>query len=185
MKLASVRRRLGDCTRCALHESRTQIVFGHGNADADIVLVGEAPGAREDAQGTPFVGAAGKLLDRMLERIELARGDIYIANVLKCRPPKNRNPRPDEIETCVPFLFDQLRVIRPRVIGTMGNFATRVLLGTRDGITSLRGRTFPVDGFTVLPMYHPAAALHNGGLRPEIERDFERLRAEAARPGDA
>ncbi len=178
MKLATVRRRLGECTLCALHESRTQIVFGSGNPEADIVLVGEAPGAREDERGTPFVGAAGKLLDRMLERIELARDDIYIANVLKCRPPKNRNPRPDEIETCVPFLFEQLRAIDPTVIGTLGNFATRVLLGTREGVTALRGRTFPVDGFTVLPMYHPAAALHNGGLRPEIEADFDRLRAQ-------
>ena len=176
MKLASVRRRLGACTRCPLHASRTQIVFGAGNPEADIVLVGEAPGAREDESGTPFVGAAGKLLDRMLDRIELSRGDIYIANVLKCRPPSNRNPRPAEIETCLPFLLDQLRAIRPRLVGTLGNFATRVLLQTRAGIGSLRGQTFPVEEFTVLPMYHPAAALHNGGLRAEIESDFDRLR---------
>lgn len=176
MSLDAVRSRLGDCRRCPLCESRTTLVFGAGNPDADIVLVGEAPGAREDAEGVPFVGAAGKLLDSMLERIGLDRSAIFIANVLKCRPPSNRNPRPEEIETCVPFLFEQLDAIRPRVVGTLGNFSTRVLLETRDGITKLRGRTYDVRGWTVVPMYHPAAALHNGALRPEIEADFLRLR---------
>ena len=181
MKLATVRHHLGDCTRCPLHESRTRLVFGCGNESAAVVLVGEAPGAREDAAGTPFVGAAGKLLDRMLDRIGLSRQDIYIANVLKCRPPENRNPRPEEIETCVPFLLRQIGAIRPRVVGTLGNFSTRVLLGTREGITALRGRTFVRKGFRIVPMYHPAAALHNGALRSEIERDFDRLEALLAR----
>ena len=176
MSLTTVRLKLGECRRCPLHESRTRIVFGSGNPRAEIVLVGEAPGAREDAEGVPFVGAAGRLLDRMLESIGVGREDIYIANVLKCRPPANRNPRPEEIETCKPFLQEQLGAIRPAVVGTLGNFATRVLLQTREGITSLRGRVFEVQGWTVLPMYHPAAALHNGGLRSEIEADFQRLR---------
>jgi len=176
VSLAEVRRRLGDCTRCPLSESRTNLVFGSGSGTADVVLVGEAPGAREDARGEPFVGASGRLLDSMLARIGLERADIYIANVLKCRPPANRDPRPPEIETCVPFLFEQLAAIRPRVVGTLGNFATRVLLGRREGITLLRGQVFDVRGWTVVPMYHPAAALHNGALRTEIEADFDRLR---------
>ena len=185
MTLENVRERLGDCRRCALHETRTTLVFGSGNPRADIVLVGEAPGAREDARGVPFVGAAGNLLDSSLERIGLARSDIYIANVLKCRPPKNRNPRPEEIETCVPFLFDQLSAIRPRVVGTLGNFSTRLLLGTKEGITGLRLQVFEVRGFTVVPMYHPAAALHNGALRGEIARDFEFLRDRIGAPESA
>lgn len=176
MSLETVRRRLGDCQRCPLAESRTTLVFGDGNPDADLAFVGEAPGAREDAAGVPFVGAAGRLLDENLARIGLDRADVYIANVLKCRPPKNRNPRPDEIETCIPFLFEQLDAIRPRVVGTLGNFSTRVLLETREGITKLRLGTYEVRGWTVVPMYHPAAALHNGALRPEIERDFRFLR---------
>jgi DNA polymerase len=174
--LGMVRTELGDCTRCALHEGRTRLVFGDGDPEADIVFVGEAPGAREDADGVPFVGAAGKLLAHNLERIGLSRGDVYIANVLKCRPPGNRDPRPDEIETCIPFLFAQLDAIGPKVVGTLGNFATRVLLGTREGITKLRLRTHEVHGLTVVPMYHPAAALHNGALRGEIARDFDFLK---------
>lgn len=175
MTLADVRTELGDCQRCPLCESRTNLVFGAGNPEADVVLVGEAPGAREDADGVPFIGAAGKLLDRMLERIDLRRDDIFIANVLKCRPPANRNPRPDEIATCMPFLFRQLDAIRPQVVGTLGNFATRALTGRREGITELRGQVFEVRSWTVLPMYHPAAALHNGALRGEVEADFLRL----------
>ncbi|MBZ0268866.1 uracil-DNA glycosylase [bacterium] len=175
MTLERVRVELGDCERCPLSESRTNLVFGSGNPDADIVLVGEAPGAREDAQGVPFVGASGKLLDAMLESIGLKRSDIYIANVLKCRPPANRDPRPAEIETCIPFLFRQLDAVRPKVVGTLGNFATRVLTGRKEGITALRGQVFEVRSWTVVPMYHPAAALHNGSLRGEIRNDFERL----------
>ena len=175
MTLDDVRADLGDCRRCRLAESRTNLVFGSGNPDADIVLVGEAPGAREDAQGVPFVGASGRLLDSMLESIGLQRSDIYIANVLKCRPPSNRDPRPAEIGTCIPFLFRQLDAIRPKVVGTLGNFATRVLTGRKEGITALRGEVFEVRSWTVVPMYHPAAALHNGSLRGEIRVDFERL----------
>ena len=176
MSLDHIREAWGACTRCTLHESRTRLVFGSGSPTADIVLVGEAPGAREDRLGEPFVGASGKLLDAMLARIGLARSKIYIANVLKCRPPDNRDPRPDEVETCIPVLFEQLDAIQPKVVGTLGNFATRVLLDTKEGITGLRGRMFDVRGYRVVPMYHPAAALHNGSLREEIERDFDRLR---------
>jgi uracil-DNA glycosylase family 4 len=175
MKLADVRRELGECTRCPLSGTRRNLVFGAGDPGASIVLVGEAPGAREDELGMPFVGAAGKLLDQMLATIDLAREDIYITNVLKCRPPANRDPRPEEIAACLPFLFAQLDAIRPRGIGALGNFATRVLLGRREGISQLRGRTFTVRGWRVLPMYHPAAALHNGALRGEISVDFARL----------
>ena len=184
MSLSAIRTRLGECTRCPLHESRTNLVFGEGNPRADILFVGEAPGAREDALGRPFVGASGKLLDRMLELIGLRREDVYIANVLKCRPPSNRNPGPDEIATCVPFLFEQVKAIGPEVVGTLGNFSTRLLLDTREGITSLRGRVHVVDGMRIVPMYHPAAALHNGALRSEIEKDFRFLGSEARRrPG--
>ncbi len=186
--LDAVRERLGDCTRCPLHSGRTHLVFGEGDPDADILLVGEAPGAKEDTEGRPFVGASGKLLDQMLERIGLVRGDVYIANVLKCRPPSNRDPRPEEIETCVPFLFEQIETIGPKVVGTLGNFSSRLLLGTREGITRLRGQVHEIRGFRVVPMYHPAASLHNGSLRVEIERDFdfldEQVRDGAARePG--
>ena len=177
MSLADIRRRLENCTRCPLHESRTHLVFGEGDPDADILLIGEAPGAREDAEGRPFVGASGKLLDQMLDRIGLSRGDVFIANVLKCRPPSNRNPRPEEIETCVPFLFEQIEAIQPRIVGTLGNFSSRLLLGTREGITKLRGEVHERQGVRIFPMYHPAAALHNGALRGEIERDFDGLRA--------
>jgi DNA polymerase len=179
--LDALRERIGDCRRCPLHESRTRLVFGEGDPAADILLVGEAPGAREDAEGRPFVGASGKLLDRMLARIDLERSDVYIANVLKCRPPANRNPRPAEIETCVPFLFEQIEAIGPRVVGTLGNFSTRVLLGTRESISKLRGRVHEVRGIRIVPMYHPAAALHNGALRGEIERDFDGLKAQVDR----
>jgi DNA polymerase len=177
VSLSEVRRRLGDCERCALHASRTRLVFGTGDPQADVVLVGEAPGAKEDAEGIPFVGAAGDLLDKMLAHVGLARSEIYIANVLKCRPPNNRNPRPDEIRTCVPVLFEQLEAIGPQVVGTLGNFSTRVLLETREGITKLRLQSYEVRGFTIVPMYHPAAALHNGALRGEVARDFEFMRA--------
>jgi DNA polymerase len=173
--LAEVRRELGECTRCPLGRSRRNLVFGAGDSRASVVLVGEAPGAREDELGLPFVGSAGKLLERMLASVGLTREDVYVTNVLKCRPPGNRDPRPEEIATCLPFLLAQLDAIRPRVIGALGTFATRVLLERREGISQLRGRTFSVRGWRVLPMYHPAAALHNGALRGEIAADFARL----------
>lgn len=163
---------IGDCHRCALGDTRTTLVFGVGRADADVVLVGEAPGRNEDLNGEPFVGAAGKLLDELLSSIEMARNDAYIANVLKCRPPGNRNPQAHEIETCTPFLREQLRLIDPALVVTMGNFATRLLLGTDDPITRLHGEVHEFDDMTVLPSFHPAAAIYDRSKREVLFADF-------------
>jgi DNA polymerase len=153
------------CTKCPLSEGRTQVVFGVGNRDADLVFVGEGPGAEEDKQGIPFVGRAGQLLTRLIEGIDMTRDDVYICNVVKCRPPGNRDPLPDEIATCRPYLEAQLDFLAPTVLVTMGNFATKLLLDTKIGITKIRGQEFPYrDGAAVLiPTLHPAAVLRNGG----------------------
>lgn len=166
-----------DCTRCRLSEGRTQVVFGVGSPDAGLMFIGEAPGFHEDRQGEPFVGAAGQLLTRMLGEIGLAREDVYIANVLKCRPPGNRDPLPDEIESCTPWLVEQISLIQPKLVVTLGNFATKFVLNTQQGITRLRGQTFPWHGRTVIPTFHPAAILHGGG---EGSRQFEELREDFA-----
>jgi uracil-DNA glycosylase family 4 len=167
------------CTRCRLSEGRTQVVFGVGNPDADLVFVGEAPGFHEDKQGFPFVGQAGKLLDRLLEGIGLARADVYIANVIKCRPPGNRDPVPDEIERCEPYLFRQIELIQPRVVATLGNFATKLLSGKQLGITRVHGQEqdVTVGGRPVLlyPLYHPAAALYTPSMLTVLEEDFRRI----------
>ncbi len=175
--LEDLRREIEACRRCDLADSRTRIVFGSGNPKADVMLVGEAPGYHEDLEGEPFVGAAGQLLSRLLNGIGLSRSDIFIGNVLKCRPPDNRNPSRQEIETCRPFLLRQIEIISPRVVGALGNFATRVLTERRTGIMDLRGQPIQVGRFFVLPMLHPAAALHRGDLRPAVEEDFRSLRA--------
>lgn len=152
------------CTACPLAEGRTQAVFGVGDPNADLMFVGEAPGKEEDLKGEPFVGRAGKLLDKLLsEEMELARDRCYIANVLKCRPPGNRNPRPDEIASCRPFLEEQIERIDPKVIVTLGNFATRLLLDTTDGITKVRGKIYPYGNARLVPTFHPSAALQGGG----------------------
>jgi DNA polymerase len=154
------------CTKCPLATAgRSQVVFGVGNRDADLVFVGEGPGAEEDKQGIPFVGRAGQLLTRLIEDIDLTRDDVYICNVVKCRPPGNRDPQPDEIATCRPYLEAQLGFLAPTVVVTLGNFATKLLLDTKVGITKLRGQEHPYrDGTAVLiPMLHPAAVLRNGG----------------------
>jgi uracil-DNA glycosylase len=153
------------CTRCALAEGRTQVVFGAGSRDADLVFVGEGPGAEEDRQGIPFVGRAGQLLTRLIEGIGLTRDSVYICNVVKCRPPGNRDPLPDEIASCRPFLEAQLDLLSPVVVMTLGNFATKLLLDTKTGITKIRGQEFAFrDGSAVLvPTLHPAAVLRNGG----------------------
>jgi DNA polymerase len=170
-----------DCARCKLVSGRTQVVFGVGREDADLLFVGEGPGQQEDLQGEPFVGRAGRLLTQLIESIGMHRSDVYIANVVKCRPPGNRDPQPDEIEACAPWLDRQLSVIRPRVIVTLGNFATKLLLDTKDGITKLRGRGFPfsragVDA-TLIPTLHPAAVLRGGGQRlAEVRADFVRVK---------
>jgi DNA polymerase len=153
------------CTRCPLAAGRTQVVFGMGDPAADLMFVGEGPGAEEDRQGLPFVGRSGKLLDRLMaEEMGLTRDTCYIANVVKCRPPDNRDPRPDEIAACRPYLETQVDLIAPRVIVTLGNFASKLLLDTTEGITKLRGRTYPYrDGTVLVPTFHPAAVLRGGG----------------------
>jgi uracil-DNA glycosylase len=167
------------CTRCRLAQGRTQVVFGAGNPHADLMFVGEAPGFHEDKQGVPFVGQAGKLLDGLLAGVDLRREDVYIANVLKCRPPGNRDPQQDEIEACEPHLFRQIELIEPKVIATLGNFATKLLSGRPLGITRVHGQEqeLTIAGRTVLlyPIYHPAAALYTPAMLKVLESDFARL----------
>jgi uracil-DNA glycosylase family 4 len=175
--LAEAARDAAGCTRCGLAQGRTQVVFGVGDPDADLLFIGEAPGFHEDRQGEPFVGAAGQLLTRMLGEIGLAREQVYIANVLKCRPPGNRDPLPAEIEACTPWLVEQVSLIQPQVIVTLGNFATKFVLDTQRGITSMRGRVYDWHGRKVIPTFHPAAILHGGG---EKSRQFQDLRDDFA-----
>lgn len=167
---------IGECRRCPLGETRTRLVFGVGDPAARLVFVGEAPGRNEDLLGEPFVGAAGQLLDDLLASIGLDRSRVYIANVLKCRPPGNRDPLAPEIEACKPFLLEQLRIIDPVVVATLGNFATRLMLGTAQGISRLRGRLYESDGRRIVPIYHPAAALYSPDKRDDLFNDFRRLR---------
>jgi len=161
-ELEELAQRAAVCTDCGLAATRTRVVFGVGSPTADLMFVGEAPGFHEDKQGVPFVGAAGQLLDRLLEEIGISRDDIYIGNVLKCRPPDNRDPRPDEIEACSSYLRRQLTLIDPRVVVTLGNFATKLLLKRDVGITRLRGRVYPWWNRFLVPTFHPAAALRGG-----------------------
>ena len=170
--LAEVAAEASGCTRCRLANGRTQVVFGVGHPDADLMFIGEGPGFHEDKQGEPFVGAAGQLLNRMLGEIGLTRDQVYIGNVVKCRPPGNRDPQPDEMEACTPWLVEQLSLIQPRVIVTLGNFATKFVLDTQTGITRLRGQVHDWHGRTVIPTFHPAAILHGGGER---SRQFQLL----------
>jgi len=169
------------CTRCRLAEGRTQVVFGSGDPGADLMFVGEAPGFHEDKQGVPFVGQAGKLLERLLEGIGLSRSDVYIANVLKCRPPGNRDPQQDEIEACEPHLFRQIELIEPRVVATLGNFATKLLSGRPLGITRVHGQeqevTLGARSVLLYPIYHPAAALYTPAMLKVLEADFARIPA--------
>lgn len=166
---------LGDCRLCQLYQSRTKIVFGVGNPRARVMLIGEAPGRNEDLQGEPFVGAAGEDLNGILSIAGLTREEVYIANVLKCRPPQNRDPQPDEILACSPFLREQIRSIWPDVIVTLGNPATHFVLKTEVGITKLRGRFHQMGHFAVLPTFHPAAALRNPEWQKLLEQDFALL----------
>ena len=164
-ELEAVAAEAAGCTRCRLYQSRTQVVFGQGDPHADLMFVGEAPGFHEDRQGVPFVGPSGQLLNRLLEGIGLRRQDVYICNVVKSRPPQNRDPLPDEIAACRPWLDAQVRLVDPRVVVTLGNFAAKTLLETATGITRLRGQTYPFQGRVLLPTFHPAAALHAQGRR--------------------
>jgi len=176
--LVAVREEIGDCTRCKLHTlGRRQIVFGVGNPQADLMFVGEAPGADEDVQGEPFVGRAGQLLTKIIEAIGLTRGDVYIANVIKCRPPQNRNPEQDEVDTCEPFLFRQIDVIQPKVIVALGTFAARALLRTLDPISRLRGRIFEYRGAKLIPTFHPAYLLRNPSSKREVWEDMKLARS--------
>jgi DNA polymerase len=167
------------CSRCRLAEGRTQVVFGVGDPNADLMFVGEAPGFHEDQQGHPFVGQAGKLLDKLLAGIGLARADVYIANVIKCRPPGNRDPQPEEIEACEGHLFRQLELIEPKLVATLGNFATKLLSGKPHGITRVHGRpqdtTVGGRPIKLYPLYHPAAALYTPAMLRTLEDDFRRI----------
>lgn len=166
------------CTACRLAEGRLNVVFGDGSPSADVVFVGEAPGAREDEQGLPFVGPSGKLLERLLGEIGLGREDVYIANVVKCRPPKNRDPRPDEIDACKGYLREQLSLIDPKVVVTLGNFSSKLLLNTETGITRLRGTAYEWWGRYLVPTFHPAAALRGSAqVLEDMQYDFSLVAA--------
>jgi uracil-DNA glycosylase family 4 len=176
--LLAIRIDIGDCTRCKLHTlGRTQVVFGVGNPAADLMFVGEAPGGDEDIQGIPFVGRAGQLLTKIIEAIGLTRDDVYIANVIKCRPPQNRNPEPDEVETCEPFLFRQIDTIQPKVIVALGKFAAQALLRTDAPISRLRGRVLDYRGAKLIPTFHPAYLLRNPSSKREVWEDMKVARS--------
>ena len=177
--LSAIKSDIGpDCDRCKLHTlGRKQVVFGVGNPNADLMFVGEAPGADEDIQGEPFVGRAGQLLTKIIEAIGLKREDVYIANVIKCRPPGNRNPEPDEVEQCEPFLFRQVDTIKPKVIVALGKFAAQCLLRTDTPITRIRGKEFTYRDAILIPTYHPAYLLRNPSAKRDVWEDMKRVRA--------
>jgi DNA polymerase len=185
-RLVDLFKEVSACTKCALHETRTKTVFGAGNADAELMFVGEAPGAEEDRQGLPFVGRAGQLLNELLVEIGLSREQVFIANVLKSRPPGNRDPQPLEIQACEPYLWEQVRLIEPRVVCTLGNFATKLLTGSPTGITKVRGepQVHELGGRTVylLPLFHPAAALRTPSVKQQLREDFATIPALLGKP---
>jgi DNA polymerase len=187
--LVALYREAQACTRCPLHETRTQVVFGNGNADADVMFVGEAPGFHEDQQGLPFVGRAGNLLNELLGGIGLSRGDVFVCNVLKSRPPDNRDPQPGEIDACKPYLFRQVELIEPKVVCTLGNFATKLLTRSSRGITAVHGQPqeheLGARKVRVLPLFHPAAALRTPAVKAKLQADLERLPAMLAEPAPA
>ncbi len=175
--LRAVREELGDCTRCKLHRlGRRQIVFGVGNPEADLMFVGEGPGHDEDVQGIPFVGRAGQLLTKIIESIGLTRDQVYIANVIKCRPPENRNPEPDEVQSCQPFLFAQIETLKPKVIVALGTFAARVLLQTDTPISKLRGRLYEYRGAKLIATFHPAFLLRSPDRKRDVWEDLKKVR---------
>ncbi len=172
--LVAIRADIGDCTRCKLHAlGRTQIVFGVGSPGADLMFVGEAPGADEDEQGIPFIGRAGQLLTKIIEAIDLTRDDVYIANIIKCRPPQNRNPDQDEVDSCEPFLFRQIEVIKPKVIVALGKYAAQTLLKTETPISRLRGQVLDYRGAKLVPTFHPAYLLRNPSSKREVWEDMK------------
>jgi DNA polymerase len=173
--LEEIRRELGDCKRCKLHRTRSTIVFGEGNKKAKLMFIGEGPGYDEDVQGRPFVGKAGQLLTKIIQSIHLEREEVYITNIIKCRPPQNRNPEPDEIQSCHPFLQKQIQSIQPMMICALGTFAAQTLLSTDAKITSLRGKVFELGGIKVLPTYHPAYLLRNPERKREVWEDMKQI----------
>jgi DNA polymerase len=177
MTLTEIRADIGDCTRCKLHTTRQTIVFGSGNPEAQLMFVGEAPGADEDEQGLPFVGRAGQLLTKIIEAIDLKREDVYIANVIKCRPPANRNPEPDEIATCEPFLFQQIDTIKPRVIVALGTHAAHTLLKIDTPISSIRGKQHDFRGAILIPTFHPAYLLRSPERKRDVWEDMKLVKA--------
>ncbi len=177
MTLQELAHSLHNCQRCKLAKlGRTQVVFGVGNPNAQVMFVGEGPGFNEDKQGEPFVGAAGKLLNELLQSAGLSRAEIYIANVVKCRPPNNRDPEPDEVETCKPFLFQQIDMIKPKLVCTLGRWSTETILERKVSITKIRGQVIRHNNLAVFPLLHPAAALHQGNLLPSLREDFGKLK---------
>ena len=188
--LEYIRNFCNNCTKCELSKTRTNVVFGKGNKHAKIMFIGEAPGEKEDLQGIPFVGAAGRELDKLLRKINLTLDDVYIANILKCRPPQNRDPNPNEIELCTPYLIKQMIAIKPQVICTLGNYSTKFILSgcnpkkmtEIEGISTLHGKVkkiiFDKFEFKIIPIYHPAAMLYKPGLRTDFEKDFEKINEE-------
>ena len=183
LQLDDIRAEIGNCQRCKLAPTRTHIVFGSGNPDAELVFVGEAPGYDEDQQGLPFVGRAGQLLTKIIESIDLKRENVYICNVLKCRPPENRNPEPDEVASCNPFLRKQLAAIRPKIVCCLGTFAAQTVLQTAAPISRLRGKFFDLDGMRVIATFHPAYLLRSPEKKREVWEDMKQIRAELFRLG--
>jgi len=176
--LTEIRMELGECTRCKLHGTRKTIVFGEGNPNAKLMFIGEGPGFDEDVQGRPFVGKAGQLLTKIIEAINLRREDVYIANIIKCRPPQNRNPEPDEIKPCNPFLLKQIAAIRPKIICALGTFAAQSLLQTETKISALRGKFYDVGGIKIMPTYHPAFLLRNPERKRDVWEDMKKIAEE-------
>jgi DNA polymerase len=174
-RLEEIRNELGDCRRCKLHRTRRTIVFGEGNEKAKLMLIGEGPGNEEDVQGRPFVGKAGQLLTKILQSIDIEREEVYIANIIKCRPPQNRNPEPDEIENCFPFLLKQIQAIGPRMICALGTFSAQTLLKTDVKITTLRGKVYDFSGIQLFPTYHPAYLLRNPEKKREVWEDMKQI----------
>lgn len=181
--LKQLREEAADCTRCELHQNRNTVVFGTGDENAELMFVGEAPGADEDRQGEPFVGRAGQLLTKIIEAVGYARGQVYIANVIKCRPPGNRNPKPVEVETCEPFLLKQIELIQPKIICALGSFAAQTLLRTDQKISSLRGKFHDCRGVKVMPTYHPAFLLRNPNAKRDVWEDMKLVISELKKDG--
>lgn len=175
LSLKEIREELGNCQRCKLHRLRRNIVFGEGNEEAKLMLIGEGPGYDEDVQGRPFVGKAGQLLTRILQSVQVDRKEVYITNIIKCRPPGNRNPEPDEIKSCYPFLLKQIQAIRPKVICALGTFAAQTLLQKEAKITFLRGKSFDFQGIKIFPTYHPAFLLRNPEKKKEVWEDIQKI----------